>query len=296
MRGKSPVSVDVLDRQRCDLGEGPAWDDRTGEVLWVDIMGRAVHALALDSGARRSLATPTPVGAVIPTAGERLLVALEAGPALLADTGEVEQLAAYAGAEGFDEAVPLRSNDAKCDPRGRCLVGTMAYDARPGAASLFRLDAGARTLVRLLADLTIANGLGWSPDGRTMYYVDSPTRRVDVWDYDLDAGTLANRRTLVELPESAGLPDGLAVDADGCVWVALWGGSAVHRYTPDGRLDRAVHLPCAQVTSCAFVGPALDRLVITSASQGLERPEPLAGATFVVDVGVAGLPVGRFAA
>ena len=119
--------------------------------------------------------------------------------------------------------------------------------------------------IRILDDVTISNGLAWSSDARTMYYVDTSTQQISSFDYDLESATIANRRTLVEIPEADGWPDGMTIDADDCLWVAFWGGSAVRRYMPDGRLDRVLTFPCAQITSCAFVGPALDRLVVTSA-------------------------------
>lgn len=289
------MTLEVLDAHLCELGEGPTWDARSGEVLWVDITGCAVHALELGSGARRTVETPAPVGAVLPCAADGLLLALEDGLALLEPDGGTAPVARFADVDGFDPSVALRANDAKCDPSGRCFVGTMAYDQRPGAASLFRLDPGTARLELVLRDLTISNGLGWSPDGRTMYFVDTPSGRVQAWDYDLGTGGLSNSRVLAEIEERHGWPDGMTVDADGCVWVALWGGGAVRRYTPDGRLDRVLELPCAQVTSCAFAGERLDRLVVTTAAYGLERPEPLAGATFVAEPGVAGLPTNPFA-
>jgi sugar lactone lactonase YvrE len=292
------MSVDVLDSTRCELGEGPAWDARTGEVLWVDIMGRSLHRFHLGRGTLRTIGTPSPIGAVVPrrNAGSGWLAALEDGPAYIADNGTVEPLGTFAEADGGAEpSRPTRANDAKCDPRGRFWVGTMAYDFSAGAGALYRLDPSERVARRVLSDVTISNGLGWSADGRTMYFIDTPTQRVDALDYHPDEGTIANRRTLVEVPEAAGSPDGMTVDADGCLWVALWRGSAVHRYTPAGRLDRVVELPCAQVTSCTFAGPALDRLVVTTAWIGLQEPEPLAGATFVADVGVAGTATVAFA-
>jgi sugar lactone lactonase YvrE len=291
------VSVEVLDRHLCQLGEGPIWDDRTREVVWVDILGCVVHLFDLATGGRRLIATGTPVGAVVPrrVSGSGWLAWLEAGPALLDDDGVVTTLASFAEAGGTASGVALRANDAKCDPRGRCLGGTTSYDDVPGAAGLYRLDPEDRSFVQLLDGLTVSNGLAWSADGRTMYFNDTPSGRVDAFSYDVDLGGLFDRRTVVEIPESSGGPDGMAIDAEGCLWVALWGGGAVHRYTPDGRLDRVVELPCARVTSCAFVGDALDSLVVTTASHGLEEPEALAGATFIVDPGVTGTPTVAFA-
>jgi len=172
----------------------------------------------------------------------------------------------------------------------------MAWDQSPAQGALYRLDPGARVPIRILDDVTISNGLAWSSDARTMYYVDTPTQRISSFDYDLESATITNQRTLVEIPAADGMPDGMAIDADDCLWVAFWGGGAVRRYTPDGRLDRVLTFPCVQVTSCAFVGPALDRLVVTSAWHGLAEPEPLAGSTFVIDPGVTGTATAAFGA
>ncbi|MFF0450014.1 SMP-30/gluconolactonase/LRE family protein [Streptomyces sp. NPDC004609] len=181
----------------------------------------------------------------------------------------------------------MRFNDGGCDPDGRFYCGTMAYDVAPGRGSLLRLDTDG-SVTRVLTGVTISNGLAWSPD--------TATGRVDAFDYDTERGLTA-RRTAVRIPDAAGLPDGLAVDAEGHLWVALWGGSAVHRYTPQGRLDAVVELPATQVTACAFGGPDLDRLYITTSRMGLDpAAEPLAGALFRADVGVPGLPAGAYRA
>ncbi len=292
------VEIDVLDDRRSELGEGPIWDERTGEVVWVDITGCAVHMHRLADGVRRTLATPTCVGAVLPRtrAGDGWLALLQDGPALLGENGSVNALGSFAEADGLAPTTAMRANDAKCDARGRCWCGTMAYDQTPGHGALYRLDPGARLPTRVLGDVTISNGIGWSSDARTMYYIDTPTGHISTFAYDLDSATITNRRTLVEIPPEDGWPDGLTVDADDCLWVAFWGGGVVRRYTPDGRLDRVVAFPCRQVTSCVFVGPTLDRLAVTSAWHGLAQPEPLAGSTFVIDPGVSGTATAAFGA
>jgi sugar lactone lactonase YvrE len=170
----------------------------------------------------------------------------------------------------------------------------MADDGRPGAGELYRLDPDL-TVRRVLTGLTIANGFGVAPDGREAYHVDTPTRRIDAFD---PGGDPFARRTVARIPDGAGLPDGLTVDADGGIWVALWGGSAVHRYTPDGVLDTVVRLPVTQVTACAFGGPDLGSLHVTTSAHGLDADarsaQPGAGALFVVEPGVGGLPVLEF--
>jgi sugar lactone lactonase YvrE len=188
-------------------------------------------------------------------------------------------------------------NDGKCDPSGAFLAGTMHRDEVAGAGALYRLSPDG-SVDRLISGVTISNGLGWSPSGDRMYYVDSPTQAVDVVDYDA-FGPLGGRRRFAEIAPADGMPDGLAVDAEGGVWVALWGGSQVRRFTADGMLDDIVELPVSQVTSCAFGGEDWGELYITSASWEYDearfQDEPLAGAVFAARPGVSGMPTSRFA-
>ncbi|HKA69919.1 MAG TPA: SMP-30/gluconolactonase/LRE family protein [Actinomycetes bacterium] len=291
--------VAVLDARRCALGEGPHFDDRTGRFGWVDILGSRVLWSRPEDGTAGELSVPGHVGAAVPRRDGGLVLCLPAGPALLDPDGALRALGSYADADTAAlgtaprRGPALRSNDAKADRAGRLWLGTMAYDETPGAGTLYRLDPGAPGPVRVLGDLTISNGLGWSPDGTVMYYVDSPTGRLDAFDYDLDTGTLGRRRTFATI--DAGFPDGLCVDADGGVWVALWRGSAVRRYRPDGRLDRVVPVPTPQVTSCAFGGNGCRTLVITTAAVDLPD-DAAAGLTYAHIPGdVVGLPVDRYA-
>jgi sugar lactone lactonase YvrE len=198
----------------------------------------------------------------------------------------------------IEHTVPrARFNDGKCDPAGRFLAGTMAYDLTSGAGCLYRLDPD-RSVTRLLTGVTISNGLAWSGDGTTLYYIDSPAQGIDAFDYDVETGRLANRRRLVEIPHDAGLPDGMTIDEDGCLWVGLYGGSAVHRYTPAGKLDVTVSFPATNITCPVFGGPGFGVLYVTSARDGLDDREladqPHAGAVFAADVGTRGLPALRF--
>jgi sugar lactone lactonase YvrE len=183
-------------------------------------------------------------------------------------------------------------NEGGCDPDGRFWCGSMAYDQRPGAAALYRLDPDGQ-VHRVLEGVTISNGLDWSPDGSLAYYDDTATHRVDVFDYDRETGLTA-RRPFVRLPDD-GNPDGLTVDAEGGVWVALFGSGVVHRYTSAGVLDVVVEVPAAQVTACTLGGPRLDQLFVTTSREGLgPDDDPLAGALFRADVGVPGQPVREF--
>jgi sugar lactone lactonase YvrE len=190
-----------------------------------------------------------------------------------------------------------RLNDGKCDARGRLWAGTMSLTREPGAAALYRIEPDG-AIEQVVAGATISNGLAWTPAGDQLLWVDSTTQRVDVFDFDLDAGRLSGRRTLLEVPAADGLPDGLAMDAEGGVWLTLFGGGQVRRYSPAGQLDVVIDLPTSNPTSPGFGGPELDRLFVTSARHRLTaqqlRAQTVAGALFVASPGVAGLAMHRF--
>ncbi|MER7741115.1 SMP-30/gluconolactonase/LRE family protein [Streptomyces sp. NPDC096538] len=267
------LAYDVAVRAEAELGEGPTWDPATGRLLWIDILSSRLHTYDPATGRRTVRRTEQHVGAVKPRAGGGLVLNLRDGIGLLDPDGSFRWL--------HREAVPgRRGNDAAVAPDGSLFAGTMRYDEATGGGTLSRVT-GDGTVTVLLDDATVSNGTGWSPDGRLMYYIDTPTRRVDVFDAGED-GTVSGRRPLAVIEEGAGFPDGLTVDADGCVWVALWDGAAVRRYTPSGELDRVIELPVPRVTACAFGGPTLTDLYLTTARVGLTAPHPLAGSLLVV--------------
>jgi len=280
---------------KADLGEGPVWDDQTHQLVWVDIMACRVNLLDPSSGVNRAFDAGSPVGAaVLRSSGGLVLAQKECFAQMDLQTGAVTRLC------GFPGIGPLiRMNDAKCDPQGRLWAGTLSTDLRPGAGALYRLDPGGQ-VSRMPPDVTCSNGTDWSLDGKTMYYVDSMTRRVDCFDFDPVSGTIANRRTFVEIELEGALPDGLTVDAEGNVWVALWGGSCIRCYNPAGELLTTVPVPASQTSSCAFGGEDLGDLYITSARGGLSAEqlenEPLAGGLFRARPGVKGRRANRFAA
>ena len=283
---RAASSVEVVVAANAELGEGPVWDVRSGRLAWVDILGRRIHLTDPESGATESIEVPLDVGAIAPGGAGGFVAALQDGFWVVGD-GEPRRLATV------PEARPgLRFNDGKCDPAGRFWAGTMAYDEAEGAASLYRLDTGGN-VQRVLDGVTISNGMAWSGDGVTMYYIDSPTQRIDAFSYEPATGAISDRRTVVRIPAGIGSPDGMAIDEDGGLWVALWDGSAIHRYL-DGRLDRVIEMPVSRPTSCAFGGAGLDELYVTSAWKGLSadarRAEPLAGALLRVRPGVRGVP------
>ena len=279
----APYEVAV--RAEAELGEGPTWDAAAGRLLWIDILGSRLHTYDPATGRRTVRRTEQHIGAVKPRAGGGLVLNLRDGIGLLDPDGGFRWL--------HHEPVPgRRANDAAVAPDGALWAGTMRYDEAPGGGTLSRVTGDGSVDV-VLDDVAVSNGTGWSPDGRLMYYIDSPTRRVDVFDHA--DGRISWRRTLAEIEEGAGFPDGLTVDAEGCVWVALWQGSAVRRYTPDGELDRVIELPVPLVTACAFGGADLSDLYITTARVGLTEPPALAGSLFVVPGAGKGLAHPPFA-
>lgn len=287
------MSLDVAIAARAVLGEGPRWDAETGRLLWVDIEAGALHVFDPASGADRAIALGARVGAAAPVRGGGVLVALADRLAIvdLADES-VRTLAA------IPHGSEMRLNDGACDPAGRFWVGSTALDFARGAASLYRYS-GNGGLERIVPDVSISNGLGWTPDGRGMYYVDSLAYRVDLFDFEVATGAISGRRPFASIERGAGIPDGLAVDDDGGVWVALWGGGCVRRYSPGGALDRVVAVPAEHVTACCFGGHDGRSLYVTTASIELSaeerRRQPLAGSVFVTDVGLSGPPAQHFA-
>jgi sugar lactone lactonase YvrE len=265
-------------------GEGPVWSPRWGGLRFVDMLAGDVLQLAADGSiARRHVGEVA--AALRPRRGGGAVIGVRRGFALEDADGSLRPLPELW--RGDD----VRMNDGGCDPDGRFLCGSMAYDQRPGGGALYRLDPGG-AVTTVLTDVTVSNGLEWSPDGTRAYYVDTPTREISVFAYDADAG-LHDRRTFAAVD---GLPDGLTVDAEGGVWVALYDGRRVHGYGADGTLEAQVHVPAGRVTACTFGGERLDRLFVTSSREGLEPgEEPAAGSLYAADVGVRGLPAREFA-
>jgi sugar lactone lactonase YvrE len=281
---------------RAELGEGPVWDPAASSLYFVDILRGLVHRFDPATQGLRTYEVGCSVGAVALTERGDLLLAVRDGFARMdLSSGKVEMIAPVITIEV--DKTDRRMNDGQCDAAGRFWAGTMALDERPDAGTLYRLDPDGR--VQTMVDrVSISNGLDWSDDGRLMYYIDSPAQSVDVFDFDLASGTIANRRSFARIDPVDGTPDGLTLDAAGFVWVALWGGGAVRRYAPDGTLDSIVRVPAPHVTSCTFGGHDLGELYITTARIKLSEAErasyPLAGGVFRLRPGVHGRPAHRF--
>jgi sugar lactone lactonase YvrE len=284
----SPIRTVLQSRAR--LGEGPLWDEETGTLFWVDIFNHRVNRFDPVSGRHREYEVGDVVGAMAFGPSHSLIVALRHDLALLdLLTGELEHLA-----EVETERQGCRLNDGKCDSRGRFWIGSMSGEEGEGA--LYRFDPDG-TLRRMEEGLTISNGLGWSPDDRTFYLTDSPEKRIYAYDFDAESGEISGRRVWVEL-DGEPVPDGLAVDEEGCVWSAQWDGGCVIRFAPDGSEIARVEVPVPRPTSCIFGGRDRRDLYITSASIGMSEEEidesPASGDLFCVRAAVAGLPVHRF--
>lgn len=279
MERAEPVA---LGSYRAELGESPLWDLATGRLLWLDILRSRLLSTDPATGATEitKLARRTSVIAFDDEGG---LIAAAGREIVSLDSGEV--------VAALPEQAAGRFNDGKPDAMGRFWIGTADPQGQPRGA-LHRLEGRGR-LAAAVAGVRMSNGIGWSPDGRTMYYVDTGTRRLDAFDFDMADGSLGGRRTLIEFP-AGNLPDGLTVDADGRIWLAVWGSSSIFAIASDGKVERQIVLPTSRVSSCAFGGAKLRTLFITTAQEGATADElaadPLAGALFAIEPGVAGLP------
>lgn len=284
----------VLVRDAGQLCEGPLWDVATQTLVWVDILAGAVNVLDPATGSRTRHPLGVPVGAVAARTGGGWVAAVERGFVLLDDAWRPVSDVVEAPGQG----VGTRFNDGGCDPAGRFWAGTLSYDGTAEAAALYRFDADG-TVREVLSGVTNSNGIAWSPDGTQLYYVDTGRGTVDRLALDRTSGVVIGRTTVVTVPSSEGLPDGLTVDAEGHLWLALWGGGCVRRYALDGELEQVLELPVDLVTSMAFGGDGLSDLFITTAREGLTpeqvAAQPLAGSVFRCRPGVQGLPPLTFA-
>jgi sugar lactone lactonase YvrE len=261
------------------LGEGPSWDPDTLRLTWVEINHGVLRQWRPADGRERRLELGAPLSFAVAREAGGWAVGRRARIALIGPDGRESTLMRIA-----EPPPQTRFNDARCDAAGRLWAGTMSTVRRPGDGRLYRVDPGGEAVVAI-PSTTISNGLDWSPDDALFYFVDSTTQAIDVFDFDLDRGEIANRRRFAAIDPGDGLPDGLTVDAEGGVWVCLYGGGRVRRYDPAGRLDAVFELPVSKPTSLAFGGPRLDRLYVTSA---------LGGAPLELEPGVRGLPANRF--
>jgi len=285
---------------RAVLGEGPAWDASRGLLYWVDILAGRLHTYDpaggidcwVNVGENLSCVAPRPVS--LQTPGTGLVIALNRG--FMTYDLPSQQLVFLANPE--PHLTGNRFNDGKCDPSGRLLAGTMDHEEKEASGSLYSLSPDG-TLKTLLTGVRISNGLTWSPDYQTFYYIDTPTRQVTAYDYDLATGNIANPHPVVNVPIKLGWPDGMTSDAEGMLWVAMWGGAKLTRWDPStGQLLEAIPVPALNATSCIFGGSDLTDLYITSARKGMSGGQlveyPLSGGLFRVKTEIQGMPTFTF--
>jgi sugar lactone lactonase YvrE len=292
---KQPEVLAVLEH-RCRLGEGPVWDVRNQRILWLDILAGDIHQDHPETGRHRRFNIGEMIGAIALRERGGLVAATKSGFAFIDPEGETVEHIANPEADKPGN----RFNDGKCDPEGRFWAGTMSLQDEPGAGALYiLLPEGA--VEHKLDGISISNGLAWSLDGQTFYYIDTPTFRVVAFDYDAGTGCIERPRTVIHVPRDLGDPDGMTIDTEGMLWIAHWDGWQVTRWDPTtGTLLSRIELPVARVTSCTFGGDRLQDLYITTASAGLSgeqlAAQPLAGSLFVVkDLGFQGLPPAEYA-
>lgn len=286
------TNIDVAVSGTDALGECPLWDDRAGVLYWVDGRAPAIYRWR-EGGEKQAWPLPEVVGSFAFRKAGGLLVALQTGVYTL----DLQSSALTPFVLPEPDQPDNRFNDGRCDRAGRFWSGTMSAVSREPRGSLYRIEAdGAWT--RLLNEIIVPNSIAWSPDSKTMYFADTYKQCIWTFDYDLDTGTISNRRLFSDISGQTGRPDGSAVDAVGCLWNCEYAGGRVVRYTPDGVIDQVVTVPVDNPTCCAFGGPDLRTLYVTSARQRLapeqlER-QPLAGSVFAFRTSISGLPEAHF--
>ena len=290
------MNIELVADAKALLGEGPVWDARTQTLYWVGIFDKRIYA-----GSDLLVQLDDFIGCVAPRKSGGLLLALSHAEeeslrssfaSLDLDSGKVTSLVTLQ-----DEPSNNRFNDGKCDPCGRFIAGTMDMGEKDPYGSLYSFDGTAFT--KLLSNVTISNGLTWSPDYKTFYYIDTFTREVKAFDYDIETGAIANPRSAICIPESFGWPDGMTSDVQGNLWIAMWGGAQVTKWNPNtGQLLEQIPVPAKNVSSCVFGGKNLNELYITSARKGLDEATlaqyPLTGGLFRLQTNVAGMPTFEF--
>ena len=277
------------------VGEGPIWDQKNQVLYWVDIMGNKLHVYDPTSGDDEAYDVGQSVGTVVPRASGGLMLAMHHGFAAYDMPSKTLDFIIDPEAEKPDN----RFNEGKCDPAGRFWAGTMTISPTPRTGGLYCMDTDL-AVHQVFADITISNGICWSLDHATMYYIDSPRYDVRAYDYDVDTGHVKNERVLFEIPKETGMPDGMVIDTEGKLWIAHYGGSKVCRWNPDeGTVLQQIDLPVSNVTACAFAGDHFEELYITSASSGMSEKElerePHAGGLFVAIPGARGIEPFTFA-
>jgi len=267
---------------KCILGEGPLWDAERSTICWLDVIAGVIHQYNTGSHHHKMIPVGQMIGCICLAGNGKFIAGLKNGIAIIdEETGAIEMLAHP------ERHLPgNRFNDGRCDPAGRFWAGTMALSEEEGAGNLYMIDHEG-IVSKKIEGVTISNGLAWSADHKTLYYIDTPTQKVVAYDFNVTNGHISNKRVIIQIPEQEGSPDGMTIDTDGMLWVAHWGGWQISRWDPNsGRQLDKIKLPVSKVTSCTFGGESLGDLYITSASIDLTEEElnqqPLAGSLFVI--------------
>ncbi len=284
----------VANTPKATLGEGSIWHPTEGVLYWIDITGCKLYRYNVKSGENTSFDTGSMIGTVVPSTGNySVIIATEAGLQGVTSEGKTELLTSYPS----NEPEHNRFNDGKCDPAGRFWVGTMSKKETKGVGNLYCFDG--KELSLKVSGVSISNGIVWTADAKTMYYIDTPEMVVFAFDFDNSTGEISNRRIVIEIPEGAGYPDGMTIDSEGMLWIAMWNGAAVIRFDPStGKMIEKIEVPALNVTSCAFGGNNLDTLFITTAKEGVTEEQlkqyPLSGSLFSVKPGIKGVAAYAF--
>jgi len=288
------MNIELLYDTKAYLGEGPIWDVKTQTLYWLDILNKRIYI-----NAEILIELDEFVGCIAPRRQGGLILTKRSSFWSLDQTqDQPDSVQTTLLSPLSDEPTTTRFNDGKCDPRGRFLAGTMDLNETDPTGSLYSLDG--KSVTKLLKDVTISNGMAWSPDYKNFYYIDTPTREVRAFDYDLDGGAIANSRVVIYVPESLGWPDGMTSDLQGNLWIAMWGGAKMTRWNPNtGELLEQIPVPAMNVSSCVFGGRDMSELYITSARKGLDeaalKQYPLTGGVFRLQTKVEGMPTFEFA-
>ena len=287
------MKAELIFDAKATLGEGPVWDAKSQTLYWIDILEKRIY-----TGTQVIAQLDKFIGCLSLRPGGNLLIALSEVEGL----SSLVNLQVDSSQQGvlatMSEAANTRFNDGKCDPAGRFLVGSMDMNETDPIGSVYSFDG--KQVTKLFGGVTISNGLTWSPDHKTFYYIDTPTRKVQAFDYDLATGQIANPRVAIHVPDSLGWADGMTSDTDGNLWIALWGGAQVTKWNPHtGQLLERIPVPALQTSSCIFGGKDMNELYVTSARKGMSEADlqkyPLSGGLFKIETKVTGMPTFEFA-
>lgn len=282
------MNIRAISEVISDLGEGPIWSANTNSVTWTDITQNTFHTADIDTGKTMSFGVPSMVGAIAHSKDGGYIAATQKGFARIGVDGKYSPLHSFLPDD-------MRMNDGKVDPSGRFWAGSMALSFEKGRGSLYVLEKD-NSYRSILDDITLSNGMGWSPDAQYFYYIDSVPGVLKRFDYDLHTGQISNPKDLITFDSSSGIPDGMSMSSDGKIVIALWDGRRIEIYEPSGEKVSEITLGVSRPTSCTFAGPNRDILIVSTASQGIDRAdEPLAGKILAVTgTGLSGLPTQQY--